>query len=279
MKRVLPDEPHWITLPEALDAWETGDGSGIRIAVLDSGVDTSHPAFEGFQLRDDIAISMVDGVPVVTGGEGSDSYGHGTGVAHVLHTVAPKAEIGSFRVLGSGEKGGGEGDVVREGVMLAMEKGYHILNCSFGITGSFFGSDRKLRFVEQNKVWLDEAYLRGIHVVSACNNYDSRCIEWPGHFANSITVDKVNCGTDEFFYRPGGLVEFAAKGYGVTVPWAGNAWKTVDGSSFAAPRVAGWLARLLSVYPFLTPPQVKGLLRHIALERPYLHQQSRRRRG
>ena len=267
MDSFLPDNPLWISVEDALQAWDTGDGSGVRIAILDSGVDVTHDALAGLELCEDIAI-VEDGDQIISiPGEGIDVFGHGTAIAHTIRKVAPAAEIGSIRVLGSGLAG--KGDIVRAGVNHALREGYNVLNCSFGFSGRGHGG--KLQFAERHKEWLDAAYLKGIHIVSACNNFDYRKTEWPGHFATSISVDKVDCEEDEFFYRPGNLVEFAAKGYKVHVPWLENTWKTVDGSSYAAPRVAAWLARLISVYPKLTPPQVKGLLRHLALERPFLN--------
>lgn len=274
MNRILPDERHWISLRQALDAWENGDGSGIRVAILDSGVDTSHPALDGLVLKDDLAVIDEGEGHRIADGRGTDLYGHGTAIAHLIHRAAPKAEIGSFRVLGPDLLG--KGEAVRAGVRLALARKYHILNCSFGFGAVGFAGSSRLRFVESHKEWVDEAYLRNVHVVSACNNRDPRRIEWPGHFATSITVDKEACDDGDFFYRPGDLVEFAAKGYDVRVPWLNHTWKRMTGSSFAAPRIAAGVARLLSVHPFLSSPQVKALLRHISLERPFLGIRSRR---
>ena len=68
----------------------------------------------------------------------------------------------------------------------------------------------------------------------------------------------------EVFYRPGQLVEFAARGIDVEVPWAGGLRKKVTGSSFAAPRVAGMLACLLSEVPRTSPLQAKALFHRLA---------------
>lgn len=60
---------------------------------------------------------------------------------------------------------------------------WHILNCSFGCGRP----DQVLAY----KDWIDEAYLKGRHVVAACNNYDLSRREWPGHFPSVITVNFV----------------------------------------------------------------------------------------
>lgn len=108
-------------------------------------------------------------------------------------------------------------------------------------------------------------YLKGIHVVSACNNYDFSKPEWPGYFPSVVTVNMARFDNEsKFFRKQGHLVEFAARGVNVTLPWNHHATKEVTGSSFAAPVVSGLLARLLSVVPELTPLEAKALLQRLA---------------
>ena len=89
----------WLSPGEAAEAIKRGRGKGIKIAILDSGVEASHPALGGLELVDDVAI-MEEGqrLKVVPGGV--DRFGHGTAIASVLRRVAPEAELGSFRVFG-----------------------------------------------------------------------------------------------------------------------------------------------------------------------------------
>ncbi|HYR59320.1 MAG TPA: S8 family serine peptidase, partial [Chthoniobacteraceae bacterium] len=160
----------WITPEEALEAIHRGRGKGIRIALLDSGVETSHPALSGLHLIDDLAV-VEDGMMLkVVPGEGRDLFGHGTAVAGVLHQVAPEAQIGSIRVLG--ESLSARTAIIFEGARQAIERGYHIVNCSLGCGIP--------EHVLKYKSWVDEAYTRGVHVVAACNNIDSGRPEWPG---------------------------------------------------------------------------------------------------
>lgn len=250
----------WLTPGEAESAIRTGTGRGVRVAILDSGVETAHPALAGLQLRDDIVI-VDDGVQLgVAAGEGRDVFGHGTAVAGILRQVAPEAEIGSIRVLG--EHLASRTAIIREGARQAIDRGYHIINCSLGCG--------VVDHVLQYKSWVDEAYLKNIHVVSACNNFDFARMEWPGHFSSVITVNMADTDDLALFYRPGQLVEFSARGVNVPVPWKDGGEKEVTGSSFAAPRVAGLLARLLSGSAFLPPAEVKALLHQVA--RPWTPQ-------
>jgi subtilisin family serine protease len=246
---------NWPSLDEARSYLAAGQGQGIKIAVLDSGIDLTHPLLAGLTLEDDLAV-VEDGsrLSVVPGG-GRDVYGHGTAIASILRQLVPEARIGSFRVLG--EQLRSRTLIIREGARLALERGYHILNCSFGCSRE----DHVLFY----KDWIDEAYLRGRHIVAACNNQDVTKREWPGHFPTVVTVNFTRCDRpDALFCRMGQLVEFAARGEDIEVAWLGGGRKKVTGSSFAAPHAAGLLARLLSHSPMLSPLQAKALLQQLA---------------
>lgn len=245
----------WISPEEAERFIHEGAGHGVKIAVLDSGIETAHPKLAGLNLCDDLAV-LDNGVTLETvSGEGHDVFGHGTAIAGIIHEIAPHAQIGSIRVLG------GQLDsrtaIIREGARLAIERGYHILNCSFGCG--------LMEHVLQYKSWVDEAYLRGIHVVAACNNFDFAKTEWPAYFPSVISVNMGGAVDDPlFYYNPGHLVEFVARGVNVPVAWKDRQTKEVSGSSFAAARVTGLLARLLSEQSGLEPLQVKALFHRIA---------------
>lgn len=246
----------WPKFEQARESLKQGRGSGIKVAVLDSGVEVGHPMLNGLKLADDLAVIEEGHRLVVADGQGRDAYGHGTAVAGIIHRLAPDATLGSFRVLGSHLRS--RTLIIREAARLAFERGYHILNCSFGCARE----DHVLFY----KDWTDEAYLRGRHVVAACNNQDLTKREWPGHFPTVITVNFARCESAETIrFRNGNLVEFEAAGQDVDVAWLGGGTKRVTGSSFAAPHVTGLMARLLSGLPELSPLEAKALLRKFAL--------------
>lgn len=246
----------WITPEQAAEYIRQGRGKGVRIAVLDSGIEAGHEAFQGRPLADDIAVVEKGNKLVVVPGEGRDLFGHGTAIAGIIRQMAPEAEIGSIRVLG--ESLAARTAIILEGARQALDRGYHILNCSLGCAIP--------EHVLKYKAWVDEAYLKGVHVVAACNNADFGRPEWPGFFTSVLTVNMARTEDHgEVFYKPGHLVEFAAHGVDVQVPWCGGLVKKVTGSSFAAPRVAGMLACLLSEVPNLDPLQAKALFRRLAL--------------
>lgn len=261
----MADAQTWITPEQAAAAMQKGRGRGIRIALLDSGVEWDHGALRGANLADDLVIEEVRGQLEVVAGQREDVFGHGTAVAGILAELAPEVEIGSFRVLDGRNQS--QSEMICFGAHLAIERGYHILNCSFGA--------RHKPHVLMFKDWVDRAYLGGVHVVSACNNEDFRRPEWPGDFGTVITVNMLDTPERERLFRnnPGTMVEFAALGANVSVAWKGGLRREATGSSFAAPRVAGLLARLLSIFPHLPPLVAKGLLHQVASglpERPRL---------
>ena len=92
MESLVNRLPQWIDLEKARAALKSGTGKAIRIAIIDSGVETSHPELGGLQLADDVQIYS-DGVKVaMREGDGSDLYGHGTAVAGVLQGVGRDLE-------------------------------------------------------------------------------------------------------------------------------------------------------------------------------------------
>src|SRR5262249_12989430 len=158
----------WLTLDQARHHLKHGTGRGIKVAVLDSGIEIPTPALQGLELADDLAV-VSDGVQLrVVPGEGRDTFGHGTAMADIIHRLAPEAVVGSFRVLGEHLRS--RTVSIREGVRQALDRGYHILNCSFGCG--------REDHVLQYKDWIDEAYIRDRHIVAACNNQDFTRREW-----------------------------------------------------------------------------------------------------
>ena len=164
----------WISPAQAAEAIEQGDGHGVRVAVLDSGIEASHPSFSGRRLHDDV-VTEADGH--IRAGKGEDLYGHGTAVAGIIWQLAPQAEIGSFRVFGSSLSA--RTAQVSVAARKAVSLGYRVLNCSFacGISGH----------LPIYKDWADCALLSGVHVVAASGSPEIS--EWPAHLSSVLGVD------------------------------------------------------------------------------------------
>ncbi len=243
----------WISPEEGAKAMDQGRGRGVKIAVLDSGVEIGHPDFLGRKLRDDFVLE-VDHQDPFQPGNGRDLYGHGTAIAGIIWSLAPEAEIGSLRILGPNL--GARTAQVSLAANRAMELGYDVLNCSFGCS--------ILGHLPLYKAWVDRAELCGVHVIAASGSHDPRQPEWPAHFPSVLGVDASRTAESEITRCQGRVVEFTAPGSNRKVPWKDGTHRIMTGSSFAAAYLTGMVARLLSVHPSRDPLFLKALLRKIA---------------
>lgn len=241
----------WPTREEIREAAEIGTGAGIRVAVIDSGIQADHPRLANLKIRDSVAFQEEKGRIEVIEGAGGDVYGHGTAVADLIHQTAPEAEIGSFRVIDS--RSVSRTHLICAGVNEAIKRGYHILNCSFGCRGL-------AKFILPHKEWADEAWKRGIHVVAACSNSDSDETEWPSHFASVIGVDLADTDSEAIFHRPDHMVSFSARGDQLEVAWLGGGIQYQTGTSFVAPKLSGKISKILSIYPGVHPSLMHTIL-------------------
>lgn len=245
----------WPSLDQARQALASGDGSGVKVAIIDSGIDVTHPMLAGLELADEVSVSC-DGLSLrVEENSGGDLFGHGTAVSSLFRKIAPGAKIGSFRALDSSNQA--RNFVIAECVSQAISRGYQVINCSFGCRGL-------TRYVMDYKEWVDRAYLEGIHVVAACSNLDPSIREWPAFFPSVISVRGIDCPSHDFYHQSGQMVSFLARGEQVEVPWLGGGTKIETGSSYAAPLISGWIARILSALPDLNPASLKPLLAELA---------------
>lgn len=245
----------WPDLEVAREALKSGNGSGVKVAIIDSGIDVGHPDLSGLTLEDDVSVSC-DGINLqIFEGVGGDVYGHGTAVASLVRKEAPGVSIGSFRALDSSNHA--RSFVIAECVNQAISRGYQVINCSFGCRGL-------PRYLMEYKEWVDRAYLEGVQVVAACSNIDVGIREWPAYFPSVISVRGIDCAPDELYFSPGRMVSFFASGERVEVPWLNGEKKVETGSSYAAPLVAGKIAKLISGLPGVNPWTIKPLLSALA---------------
>ena len=233
-------------------AWGESTGKGIRVAVVDSGVESDHPAL-GDCVKGGVIIEYdsraknefrvkPDEMP-------TDVSGHGTACAGIIHSIAPEAEIYSVRVLGRNM--GGRAIQFAAGLDWAIENDMHVVNMSLSTSlEEFFGLFHDLA---------DQAYFKNINLVSAVNNLPEP--SYPSLFSSVISV-AAHEGHDPFtyYYNPNPPVEFGAPGIDVEVAWNRKQYLTCTGNSFAAPHITGITALIRSKHPELTPFQVKTVL-------------------
>jgi subtilisin len=233
-------------------AWGGSTGRGIRVAIVDSGIEADHPAVGG-QMRGGIIVSY-DGrtktkVRIEDDTEERDLFGHGTACAGIIHALAPEAELHSVRVLGRDLTG--RALQFAGGLRWAVENGMHVINLSLSTSREeYFGLFHELA---------DAAYFKNVMLVSAVNNLPSP--SYPSLYSSVISV-AAHEGRDPFafYYNPAPPVEFGAPGIDVQVAWQNKTTIVTTGNSFAAPHIAGIVSLIRSKHPELTPFQIKTVL-------------------
>src|SRR6266536_530039 len=246
----LPDL--WTSIREDTN-WERCTVQGVRVAIVDSGIDTEHPDLKG-KVRESVEAVAEDGKINFHPSTSGDQAGHGTACAGIITSIAPNAELYSVKVLGPNASG--SGDMFLVGLDYAIKQKFQVINLSLGTTKrDYFGPLHDL---------LDRAYHAGCIVVAAANNlpYPS----YPSIFSSSVVSVVKRAGGDpfNFGYRYGHVIELVAPGVDVKTTWPGGGYRQLTGNSFACPYVVGIIALLMERYPNLTPFQVKTILYAIA---------------
>jgi subtilisin len=234
-------------------AWGGSNGEGVKVAVIDSGIDNDHPAIAGRVKGYMSFFEDRDGRMIVSDQPHTDAFGHGTACADIIRRLAPECELYSIKVLGPMLTG--KGSAFLAGLRWAIENGMQVVNLSLGSTKQdYFALFHELT---------DAAYFKNMVLVTAANNMP--VTSYPSLFA-AVTSVACHEGQDpyEFYYNPTPPVEFGAPGINVTVAWLGGGQMTVTGNSFSAPHISGLAAKILAKHPGLTPFQVKTILRATA---------------
>ena len=230
--------------------WALGGatGKGVRVCILDSGIETGHPRVGAVDGAVAFRRGKDDEIELEEDTEG-DLCGHGTACAGIVRQLAPECGLHSARVLGAGFKG--SGPVLLEGLRWAVDQGFEVINMSLSTT--------KRQFAELLHELADTAYFRRTVLVASAHNMPVESYPW--RFSSVISV-----GSHEepdpltFFYNPSPPVEFFARGVDVEVAWVGGSKIRCTGNSFATPHMSGVCALILSKHPELAPFQLKSVL-------------------
>jgi subtilisin family serine protease len=242
---VMANEPSAIA-PDLL--WEDATGQGIRVCVLDSGVEAGHPRVGPVRSWRTIR-EQPDGSCDVIPAEPGDLSGHGTACASVVRSVAPDCEIHSVQVLGHGLAGSGR--ALLAGLRWAVAERFDVVSMSVSIM--------RRRFADALRELADDAYFHKTVLVASAHNLPVESFPW--RFSSVVSVGSHDTGDPgRFFYNPVPPVEFFAHGVNVEVAWLNGSTVRCTGNSFATPHIAGYCALILSKYPGLTAFQVKNLL-------------------
>jgi subtilisin len=238
-------------LPDRVDrAWalDGATGKGVKVCVLDSGVEFGHPSVGELAGAVSISLDEDDNAIAEEDTEG-DLCGHGTACAGVIRSIAPEADLYSVRVLGAGFKGSGK--VLLAGLRWAVEQDYDVINMSLSTT--------KRAFSELLRDIADAAYFKRTVLVASAHNMPVESYPW--RFSSVISVGSHEEDDPLVFYaNPDPPVEFFGRGVNVDVAWLGGSTITATGNSFATPAISAIAALVLSKHPRLTPFQLKSVL-------------------
>jgi subtilisin family serine protease len=239
-------------------------GEGVDVCVVDSGVERA--VLEAKFARDGKELHPIKGgvfaaeraepLPY----DGRQSSPHGTTVADIVLTVAPRVRLWSADVFGPG--GTCEVDVLVRAIHWAAEVWRcKVINLSLGVTEQRL--QPPLRRVQLQRA-IEECYHNDVLVIAAAHNEHPLTRSYPAAFAPPLlSVDKrLYADPLEFDYGPLGRVEFSARGKGYLGPFAAE-----PATSWAAPHLAGIAARVLSLRPGLKPFEMKTILYWLARSR------------
>ncbi|BEL12333.1 hypothetical protein Q0Z83_105240 [Actinoplanes sichuanensis] len=242
------------------DAWQKSTGAGVVVAVIDSGVDGTHP---------DLAANMVSGFDATTdrAGTTTDRHGHGTHVAGTVAAVtgnatgisgvAPDVKIMPVKVLG--DDGSGNMSDTAEGITWAADHGAQVINMSLGGTQKVTAVSNAIAYARS----------KGVTVVAAVGNSREQGspTSYPAADAGVIGVAATDSNDRVGVYsNAGNYVDVAAPGTDIFSLAPNGQYKTMSGTSMASPHVAGLAALLKSYQKSLTPDQIEATLEKSAVD-------------
>ena len=243
-------------------AWSISHGDGVTVAVLDSGIDDSHPDLSSKvvglhdyctqQVWEEGTCADIHGQPA------EDDFGHGTHVAGIagaatnngtgIASLGWGVNLDVYKVLTS--LGEGTSTDIADAIYAAVTAGDRVINMS--ITGA---SD------PDEQAAVEYALSRDVVVVAAAGNNYSDSPEYPASYPGVLSVAATdNTGTVQDFSNYGSAADIAAPGVGILSTWNDGYFQLEGGTSMSAPQVAAAAALMISNKPSLTGPQITQLL-------------------
>ena len=243
-------------------AWDYTEGAGVSVAVIDTGIDLSHPDLQGRVVGGYNAVTDSDGMDS-EGASYQDDNGHGTHVAGVIAAngaklvgVAPKARLYAVKVL-SADGGGNLSDIIK-GVIWCANNSIQVANMSLGSRTPSESLHRAVMYAKS----------RGVVIVAAAGNSSEDGVTYPGAYKDEVITVSASDAANRIasFSSRGPEVKFIAPGVDIFSSMLGGDYASLSGTSMAAPHVAGLAALVVSLnYRGLSGPDgVLAQLRKLA---------------
>lgn len=236
-----PAQPSQV-LPWGIDrinadlAWATSAGTDIKVAVLDTGIDLTHP---------DLVANVAGGYNAISPLKSAqDDNGHGTHVAGIIAAenntigvVGAGPQIGLYAVKVLDRRGSGYLSDIVKGLDWAVANEMQVVNMSLGT------SSNVLSFHEA----VQRAHNAGIVLVAAAGNDYGGAVNYPAAYSEVIAVSATDSADNlAYFSSVGPEVDLAAPGVSILSTYKGKTYKTLSGTSMASPHVAGVAALVLT---------------------------------
>ncbi|WP_338694627.1 type VII secretion-associated serine protease mycosin [Streptomyces sp. Q6] len=267
-----------LTAMHTQEAWRTTKGKGIRVAVLDTGVDDQHPDLKGNVLTGKDLIGFGAGrgdrpwarhgtaiAGIIAG------HGHGQDDSDGVMGVAPEAEILPVRViLEDGDPARAKaretrGNALAEGIRWATDHGADVINLSLG-------DDSDTAHPEASEdAAVQYALKHGVSVVASAGNGGEKGdhISYPAAYPGVITATAVDAaGTRAPFSTRRWYATVAAPGRGIVTADPDRKYYSAWGTSAASAFVSGAVALIRAAHPGLSPAQIKKLVEDTAQDPP-----------
>ncbi len=251
------DELFSLLTPDRLLRDPRATGEGVRVCVIDSGVERTQLEAK-FRQQGQELLPIEGGIFSPNQAEpspydGRQSAPHGTTVADVLLTIAPRVQLYSADVFGP--RGSCEVEVVMHALRWAVDVWKcKVVNLSLGVPESRLPQlPKRLQFLRA----VEDAYFKDVLIFAAAHNEHPLTKSYPAAFAPPlVSVDKhIFDDPLRFAYELRYQVEFVAHGRGYLGPFAQE-----PATSWAAPHLSGIAARILSLRPDLKPFEIKTIL-------------------
>ena len=237
-------------------AWSVSTGIGVKVAVVDTGIDLNHP---------DLAANIKGGINTISPLKSpNDDNGHGSHVAGTIAGidntigvigVAPGASLYAVKVLG--KSGSGWISDIIEGIDWCISNNINVINMSLGSSSD----------VQSFHDAIIAAYNAGIVIVAAAGNSGpgDNTVSYPGAYIEVIGVSAT--GSNDIiasFSSRGPQVDLAAPGMSIFSTVKGGGYATYSGTSMASPHVAGVAALVIAANTGISAPEVRNELTNTA---------------
>ncbi|MCX5148680.1 type VII secretion-associated serine protease mycosin [Streptomyces sp. NBC_00320] len=274
----IRDRQWGLTALRAEEAWGTTRGNGVTVAVLDTGVDATHP---------DLAGQVLDGTDLIGMGAGRGDrawarhgtamagiiagHGHGANRRQGVLGIAPQAKILPIRVIleegdpGRAKARENKGGALAEGIRWAADHGAGVINLSLGDD-----SDSAHHEAAEDEA-VQYALAKGVVVVASAGNGGRQGdhASYPAAYPGVIAVAAVDRGGQKAaFSTRNWYATVSAPGVDVVIADPDRAYYEGWGTSAAAAFVSGVVALVKATHPDLSPAQIKKLLEDTASDAP-----------